>query len=201
MTMSITLYEFTPTRSKRVKWALQELGLSYDSVCKRELIGSDELRRIHPQAKLPAITDDGRPLFESSAICNWLADSHPDKNLISKSGSWERALHDQWCGFVMTELEAHLWVIGRNTFIYPEESRSREAIAQAKMEAVKTIANLDDHLGTNDYFVGNKFSMADIFCGFATDWAEKARLAEDAPNVKAYNERIKARPHCALNDA
>lgn len=199
--MSITLYEFTPTRSKRVKWTLQELGITYESINKPELIGSDELRKIHPQAKLPAITDDGRALFESSAICNWLADSHPDKDLIAKSGTWERAQHDQWCGFVMTELEAHLWTIGRNTFFYPENMRSKETIEQARMEASKTVANLNDHLGDNDYFVGNRFTVADIFCGFATNWAESNKLTEDAANVTAFNARIKARPHCALNDA
>jgi glutathione S-transferase len=198
--MSITLYEFTPTRSKRVKWMLQELGVSYDSVNKRELIGSDELRAIHPQAKLPAITDSGRPLFESSAICNWLADSHPEKGLIARSGTWERALHDQWCGFVMTELEAHLWTIARNTFVYPEDKRSDAAIAQATAELPRTMAVLDDHLGKHDYFVADAFSAADIFCGFATNWAEGLGHADDAPNVRAYNARIKARPLCALND-
>lgn len=199
--MSITLYEFTPTRSKRVKWMLQELGVTYESVNKRELIGSDELRKVHPQAKVPAITDDGRALFESSAICNWLADSHPEKGLIAKSGTWERAQHDQWCGFVMTELEAHLWTIGRNTFVYPEDQRSDEAMKQARSEAVKTVATLNDHLGQHDYFVGDQFSAADVFCGFATNWAEGVKLVDDAPNVRAYNERIRARPHCALNDS
>lgn len=198
--MSITLYEFTPTRSKRIKWALQELGVTYESINKRELIGSDELRAIHPQSKVPAITDNGRPLFESSAICNWLADSHPEKNLIAPSGTWERALHDQWCGFVMTELEAHLWTIGRNSFVYPEDQRSQEAVEQARKEAVKTMANLNDHLGAHDYFVDDRFTVADIFCGFATNWAEGAGLAADAPNVSAFNARITARPHCALND-
>ena len=198
--MSITLYEFTPTRSKRVKWTLQELGVTYDSVNEPSLIGSDRLRAVHPQAKLPAITDAGRPLFESSAICNWLADSHPDKGLIAKSGTWERALHDQWCGFIMTELEAHLWTMARNSFVYAEDQRSEEAVAQARKEAVKTVATLNDHLGAHDYFVGDAFSVADIFCGFATNWAEGMQLAEEAPHVKAFNARIKARPHCALND-
>ncbi len=198
--MSITLYEFTPTRSKRVKWTLLELGITYESVNKRELIGSDELRKIHPQSKLPAITDNGRALFESSAICNWLADSHPDKDLIAKSGTWERAQHDQWCAFTMTELEAHLWAAARNTFVYPEDQRSNSVIDQAKAEARKTLATFDDHLGANDYFVGNRFTVTDIFCGFATNWAEGTGVAEEAPNVKAYNARIKARPHCALND-
>ena len=95
--MTITLYEFTPTRSKRVKWTLQELGVTYESVNRRELIGSDELRKIHPQAKVPAITDNGRPLFESAAICTWLADSHPDKGLVAKSGTWERAATKSMC--------------------------------------------------------------------------------------------------------
>jgi len=198
--MSITLYEFTPTRSKRVKWALQELGIPYESVNDAKQIGSDALRKVHPQAKLPAITDTDRPLFESSAICNWLADSHPGKGLLAPSGTWERALHDQWCGFIMTELEAHLWTMARNSFIYPEDQRSKEAVAQVRMEALKTMATLNDHLGGHDYFVGDAFSVADIFCGFATNWAESVQLAEEAPHVKAYNARIKARPQCALND-
>jgi len=199
--MSITLYEFTPTRSKRVKWTLAELGLDYESVNERELIGSEALRKVHPQAKVPAITDNGRPLFESAAICTWLADSHPEKGLVAKSGTWERALHDQWCAFIMTELEAHLWSRARNTFVYPEDQRSAEVIAQADGEAVKSVATLNDHLSGNDYFVGGKFSVADIFCSFATTWAEGMDLAEAAPFVKAYNARMKARPLCALNDS
>lgn len=198
--MTITLYEFTPTRSKRVKWTLQELGITYESVNKRELIGSDELRKIHPQGKVPAITDDGRPLFESSAICTWLADSHPEKGLVAKSGTWERALHDQWCAFIMTELEAHLWAAARNTFVYPEDKRSEVVIEQAMQEARNTLVTLDAHFSENDYFVGNAFSVADIFCGFATNWAERMGAAEEGPNVKAYNARIKARPHCTLDD-
>lgn len=120
--------------------------------------------------------------------------------MIATSGTWERALHDQWCGFIMTELEAHLWTMARNAFVYPEEQRSKEAVAQARMEALKSMATLNDHLGTHDYFVGDAFSVADIFCGFATSWAESMQLAAEAPNVKAFNARIKARPQCALND-
>jgi glutathione S-transferase len=198
--MSITLYEFTPTRSKRVKWTLQELGISYESINKRDLIGSDELRKVHPQAKLPAIMDNGRSLFESAAICSWLADSHPDKNLIAKSGTWDRALHDQWCAFIMTELEAHLWSIARNTFVYADENRSSDVIEQATTEAIKSMVTLNDHLRSNDFFAGGRFSVADIFCGFATNWADGLGLAKDAPDVQAFNERMKARPHCALND-
>ena len=123
--MSIELYEFAPTRSQRPLWTLLELDVPHEKISGRELIGSDRLRQAHPLAKLPALKDNGRPLFESAAICTWLADSHPEKGLISPSGTWERALHDQWVAFVLTELEAHLWSTARNQFehYYPEERR------------------------------------------------------------------------------
>ena len=62
--MSITLFEFPPTRSARVRWTLLELGISFESVSGREVIGSPRLAEISPSGKVPAILDDGRPLFE-----------------------------------------------------------------------------------------------------------------------------------------
>ena len=79
--MTITLYEFGPTRSQRVRWTLTELGIEFESKEDRALIGSEELKSVHPLSKLPALTDNGRNLFESAAICTWLADSHPDKRI------------------------------------------------------------------------------------------------------------------------
>jgi len=55
MSHKITLYGLGPTRSARCQWTLLELGVDFEFIEKRELIGSDELRKIHPQAKLPAI--------------------------------------------------------------------------------------------------------------------------------------------------
>lgn len=86
--MTITLYEFAPTRSARVRWTLLELGVPFESVAGQEVFALPALAEIHPMSKLPALRDDGRPLFESAAICNWLADSHPDAGLIAPSGTW-----------------------------------------------------------------------------------------------------------------
>ncbi|HYE42429.1 MAG TPA: glutathione S-transferase N-terminal domain-containing protein, partial [Caulobacteraceae bacterium] len=69
--MSITLYELQPTRSARARWTLLELGLPFESIEGREVFDMPELAEIHPLSKLPALRDDGRPLFESAAICNW----------------------------------------------------------------------------------------------------------------------------------
>ena len=93
--MSTTLYEFAPTRSARARWTLLELGIPFESIAGREVIGSPELKAVSPLGKVPGIVDNGRPLFESAAICAWIADRHPEKGLIAPSGSWDRALHDQ----------------------------------------------------------------------------------------------------------
>ena len=121
---TIKLYEFEPTRSARCRWTLLEAGLDYESVNNGpEAIGSEELLKLHPLGKLPAAVIDGKPLFESAAISTAIADLAPETNLIAKPGTWERTLHDQWCQFVLTEMEAWLWSNQLNSFILPEEKR------------------------------------------------------------------------------
>lgn len=196
--MSITLYEFSPTRSDRVRWTLLELGEPFESIEGRELIGSERLKRAHPLSKLPAIEDDGRPLFESAAICTWLADKHSDKRLIAKAGSWERALHDQWVCFALTEVEAHLWSTARNMFVYPEKARIPAIVEQNNAELRRALPVLNAHLADHDFMVGDRFSVTDIIVGFAVNWAQNAGVTNGLANLEAYNERLRARPHCPL---
>src|SRR4029450_12905985 len=92
--MTIVLYELQPTRSARVRWTLLELGIPFESIegRGREVFAMPELAQIHPMSKLPALRDNGRPLFESAAICTWLADSHPPAGLIPPPGGPHRTL-------------------------------------------------------------------------------------------------------------
>lgn len=197
--MTIELYEFAPTRSQRARWTLLELDVPFESIAGSDLFGSDTLRAVHPQAKLPALKDDGRPLYESAAISTWLADRHPDKGLVASSGTWERALHDQWVAFTLAELEAHLWSSARNRFIYPEDNRISAIFEQNDMEVRKSLAVFDDHLAENSFLVGNRFSVTDIIASFATNWARRQGLAGGFDNIKSYHDSLWARPHCMLN--
>ena len=81
--MDITLYEMGTSRSLRCRWTLKEAGLEYKSIDDRSLIRSDELKKIHPLGKMPAALIDGMPLFESSAICVYIADQSKEVNLIA----------------------------------------------------------------------------------------------------------------------
>jgi glutathione S-transferase len=194
--MSIVFFEYPPTRSSRVSWTLAELDLGCDRITGRELMGSQRLRAVHPLAKLPAITDNDRPLFESAAICTWLCDSHADRGLVAASGTWERALHDQWVAFALSELEAYLWSSARNTFVYPEGERIEAVFAQNDMEAKRALKALDDHLATTGHMVGDRFSVTDIIVGFTVNWARRAGLTQDFANLGAYMTRLLERPHC-----
>ncbi|MEY2933862.1 MAG: hypothetical protein RL033_4611 [Pseudomonadota bacterium] len=194
--MTITLFEFAPTRSARARWTLLELGLPFESIEGRDVFKHEALGNVHPLRKLPAMVDDGRPLFESAAICTWLADRQPEKGLIARSGTWQRALHDQWVAFTLAELEANLWVTARNLFIYPEEKRVPQIFEQNAEEAKRALAVFDHHLEGRSWLIDERFSVTDIFVGYAINWARLQGLAAALPNVTAYCARLLDRPLC-----
>lgn len=196
--MAITLYELQPTRSARVRWTLLELGILFESIEGRgpEIFALPELAQIHPMSKLPALRDNGRPLFESAAICTWLSDSHPEAGLIAPSGAWARALHDQWTAFTLAEVEANLQHTARNRFIYSEEKRVPAVYEQNAWEAKRGLTVLDSALNGKSWLVENRFSVTDIFVGYAVCWARVQGMTADLPNLAAYAERILARPLC-----
>lgn len=194
--MTFKLYEFAVTRSSRVRFTLLELGLPFESVAGPEAFAHPDVAAIHPLKKLPAVRDDGRPLFESAAICTWLADSHPEANLVARSGQWARALHDQWSAFVLTEVEAFLWHTARNLFVLPEEERLTVVFPQNEKATKTGLAVLDKELDGKDWLVGDKFSVTDVIAGYAVCWSYFLRLTDGMPAINAYAERILARPHC-----
>jgi glutathione S-transferase len=199
MTTDITLYEHLPTRSSRCRWALLEAGLEFTSIEGASLMHSEELMKVHPLGKLPAIVIDGKPLFESAAICAAVADMVPEKKLIAESGTWARAQHEQWICFGISEMEAHLWSSFRNTVILPEDKRV-PAIVEQNAEAFKSSAEvLDDALGGSEYLVGNQFSVTDIVLGHIVNWGRRQGLIESFSNLQRYVDRLLERPHCTLS--
>lgn len=197
----IKLFELGPTRSGRVRWTLLEAGLNYESIgnCV-EIIGSDELRKVHPLGKLPAAIIDGRPLFESAAIVTAVADLVPEKDLIAKPGTWSRNLHYQWVSFALSEMEAFVQSSEINSidFILPENQRVPEIIEQNSMLYRKGAAVLDDVLGKTRYLVDDRFSVTDIFVGYTVNWGYEEGLIDDCRNLQAYLSRLFDRGYCTL---
>lgn len=194
--MTLKLYEFAVTRSSRVRFTLLELGLKFESVEGPETFGHPDVAAIHPLSKLPAFRDNGRPLFESAAICTWLADSHPEGRLIAPSGQWSRALHDQWTAFALTEIEAFLWHTARNLFILPEAERLPIVFPQNEAAAKNGLGVIDAEMKGKDWLIENRFSVTDIIMGYAVGWAYFLGMTKGMTHLNAYVERMLARPHC-----
>ncbi len=198
MTLDITLYDYGPSRSKQARWTLDELGLEYKSIEGIEILHSEELNRVNPMGKVPAIVINGESLFESAAICTYLADLVPEKGLIAPSGTRERALHLQWTSFALTELEAYVWSNARNTFVLPKEERITALFEQNNKAFMKAAGILDKVMADKEYLVGNRFSVTDILVGFTLNWGDNVGLLHQFTHLQNYLERLKQRPHCTL---
>ena len=198
MTHDITLYEYGPSRSKQVRWALLELGLEFKAIGDLSILHTEELKKVNPMGKVPAVIIDGEPLFEAAAICTYLADLVPEKELIATSGTLERALHLQWVSFALTEMEAYVWSNARNTFVLPEDKRITALFDQNSKAYRHAAKILDKALADCDYLIGNRFTVTDILVGFVVNWGNMAGLLEDRPNLQEYLVRLKERPHCTL---
>jgi glutathione S-transferase len=101
------LYHSPGTRSTRVLWTLEELGIPFDiTVLTLDERRGPEHRKRHPLGRVPVLElDHGRTMFESAGICLHLADLYPEANLAPVLGATGRAFVDQWLFFAMTELE------------------------------------------------------------------------------------------------
>ena len=197
----IKLFELGPTRSSRARWALLEAHLSYESIGNTvEIIGSEELRKVHPLGKLPAAIIDGRPLFESAAIVTAVADLVPERNLIARPGTWSRNLHYQWMSFALSEMEVFLQSseVNRLEFLLPSEQHVPGIIEQNERLFKKGAAALDEFLANTDSLVDNWFSVTDIFVGYTVSWGEEDGLLGEFPNLRRYLDRLSEREHCTL---
>ena len=196
--MNVTLFESGTSRSARCRWTLLEAGLSFKSLSRSDLPSSDEVQSTYPVGKLPLAIIDGRVLFESAAICTYLADHSPDINLIAKPGSWARSQHDQWTSFVLTEMEPWLWNTAVNTFILPPDQRTEAGFEQNAMMFVRSASVLNDVLSCCDYLVENRFTVTDIIVSWTVNWGRRQGLLDGMNGLHAYLERLFKRSHCAL---
>lgn len=200
--MTITVYGYPNTRTLRVTWMLEELGLEYDyklvDFAKGESQSPGYLE-INPGGKVPALVVDGATLTESAAIVNYLGTMKPELGLIPVSSPLRRAIYDQWCNFAIAELEQPLWTIGKNKFALPKEHRCEEIFDTAAWEFQKALTLFSQGLGDQDYILGSDFSAADILLAHTLFWGMAFKQPIEQENLKAYIGRVGIRP--ALSSA
>jgi glutathione S-transferase len=191
------LYEFAPTRSIRARWMLQELGIDFEAISVSLPTGahrSPEYLEINPAGKVPALIDGDLTLTESGAIVLYLAEKYAERGFIPTDPR-ERAELYRWTLFAITELEQPLWRIARHTTLYAEHERLPADVGLARRDFTAMAAVLESHMQGRTFVAGERMSAADIIVAYTLDWAGEAGLLEDFPTLRAYMERLYARPH------
>lgn len=193
------LYEFPPTRSIRVRWTLQELGVPFESVVVDLTRGEHrkpEFLKVNPAGKLPVLVDGDVVLTESVAIVLYLAEKYPEKGLLPR-GIVERAQLHKWLMFTATELEQPLWRISRHTALYPKEKRLPAEVALAKEDFLAMAPVIEAHMNGRRFVVGETVTVADFVLAYTLDWANEVRLLDGSPNLTRYMNEMYARPKAA----
>ena len=192
----IQLFNYPNTRGLRVTWMLEELEADYEFnlvPAGSNGFGSEEYIKINPAGKVPAIRDGDLVLTESAAIVTYLGDKFPDKKLVPPAGSAARAKYDQWCYFVLSELEQPLWTKGKHKFMLPRDKRVPAIIETAEWEFQKALMILSQGLDGHRFILGDTFSAADILIGQTLSWARTAKQPVELQNVADYADSILGR--------
>ncbi|MEM7317885.1 MAG: glutathione S-transferase family protein [Pseudomonadota bacterium] len=182
------VYGIPQTRTFRVLWALEEIGLDYD--LHHHAPQSPRIAALNPSGKVPVLEHDGHVIWDSTAILTYLADSNGQ--LTYSAGSPERARQDALTFQLLDELDAVLWTAGRHSFILPEEQRCPEVKPSLKWEFAR---NLDRLAGALDgpFLMGEKLTIPDIICVHCLNWASSARFPVDNGALQEYSKRLRSR--------
>ena len=204
----LIVHHLNNSRSQRVLWLLEELGVPYEIVRYQRLptmLAPPELRAIHPLGKSPVITDNGNTIAESGAIIEYIVSTYGEGRLIPPAGTPERLRWTYWLhyaeGSAMPPLLLKL-IFGFMPKRAPLLLRplvnaiSTKALEMMINPQLKThMAYWESELSKSEWFAGNDFTAADIQMSFPLEAAAgRAGLREGHPKAIAWLERIHARP-------
>jgi glutathione S-transferase len=192
------LYHTAHSRSMRVLWLLEELGLDYDANMlpfdARALTLADHLN-VGRLGELPVLIDAGVSMTESIAIIHYLINRYGDSQLAPDRESDDYGAYLEWIQFAESKLMAPLSQWLQHTQLLPPAERSDDIAAKGRMAFEYFAARIDDAVADHDYLLDNAFTAADIVVGHALFLADHyGGFPADLPNLRAYYERLRARP-------
>jgi glutathione S-transferase len=182
---------------QKVVWCADELGLQYE----REDVGgkfgvndTPAYLAKNPNGLVPTIEEDGFVLYESNAICRYLAARDPAGRLWPADVR-ERADADRWMEWQSTSYTPAMTAIFWQLIRTPAEQRDPKAIEASRTKCERLTGILDRHLATREWIAADRFTAADIVVGCAVHrWLLLPTEREHRPNVLRWYETLKARP-------
>ena len=194
----ITLYHAPRSRSSRIIWLLEELGAPYKIALTSIQYGdgsggpaTDDYKKIHPLKKVPAISDDGKVVYESAGIVLYLTDAYPKNGIGPAVGDPKRADYVKWLFFYTGILEPASTARFRG---WDKE----QPTGFGRFEDIE--GEIAQALAKGPYILGEKFSGADILMCSAVQFFRGSLF----PITKTYDDyvaRLTSRPAYARSQA
>jgi glutathione S-transferase len=206
----ITVHHLNNSRSQRVLWLLEELGVEYDikryQRDQKTMLAPPELRNVHPLGKSPVITDGGVTLAESGAIIEYLVERYGNGRLVPAAGTPEKLRYTYWLHYAEGSIQPMLLM----KLIFDRIEKASmpffaRPIAKAISKNTKSsfiepnigrhLDYMEAELGKTPWFAGSEFTAADVQMSFPLEAATvRAGLDSRWPNLMAFLGRIHARP-------
>lgn len=194
-----TLYWTTGSASLAPLAILEEVGVPYDMVRIDTRAGEHHgaaYRQIHPYGKVPAMMlPDGRPLFESAAICLHLGEAYPQCGLVPESRNHDRARLYQWLFFMADTLYPSY-----QRWYHPDQyiagAAEQTALKERSLELLaEQWAVVEIQAARREWLVGNRFSVADIYAAMLAAWhPDRTGFARRFPETAAIAKAVAERP-------
>ena len=205
----INIHHLTNSRSQRVIWLLEELGLEYTISFherdKKTRQAGESLHNIHSLGKAPVLIDNAVTLAETGAIFDYLLENYDKDTLIPPTRNSARVNYLYWKNFAEASLMPYLAMtklFSRIEQATPFIVRPIARLVIRKINAEYLHANLstetnliEQHLGKHQWFAGDQFTAVDILIGFMLDaLAGKFIIKASHPNICGFVAEIKKRP-------
>lgn len=185
-----TLFHAPNTRSSGALILLEELGADYDLQVLNMKAGEQRgaaFLAVNPMGKVPAVLHDGALVTEQVAVFLYLADLYPEAGLTPAIGDALRGPYLRWMAFYGSCFEPAL----------VDRAMKREPAAASTSpygDFDTMFKTLTDQLAKSTYLLGDRFTAADVLWGTALIWTTKFGLVPETPVIRAYMDRVNARP-------
>jgi len=196
----LTLHYYPSNASMAPHMVLEELGVPYELALvdrTRDAHHSPAYLALNPNGKIPVLVDDDLVLYETAAICLYLADTHPQAGLAPALGTRERAVFYKWLMWLSNTLQAEMPL-----YFYSDRWADDAAgTAAVKAHAEARIATMVDQLEAElarhggPWLLGETYSLLDPYALMLCRWTRgMARPARTLPQLGPYLQRVLARP-------
>lgn len=195
----IRLFHIKGSRSARVVWILEELGLNYELIHVKSGPGGlehPELEKLNPLRTVPTFTDGtGVVLVESGAIVEYLVRKYSPTPMAVEPSEADYPLYLQWMWFAEASLSGPLISYMMHTRFYPEHLRRADEADHAAKTFGRRLHAAEHLMGSRQWAAADRFTAADIMLAHTLYVGQQFGLVDAEPRVfQDYMARVTARP-------